>query len=157
VVDYYLPRGLPPPAEIRATATDGLRLHVRRLIELRESLPPVPRPARFATFARHRSKPAPDFPHRLVWLKTGARCSECYKLFRAKKGWSSECTGAPGAIMSAFRMQKASVCDGWAGRWAACSVPPMRLLLTVPLLQVRYDLFCQSRHSRRFFATAACV
>jgi hypothetical protein len=106
VVDNYLPRGLPPPAEVRATSTEGMRLHVRRLLDVREALPPVPRPARFATFAKHRSTPAPDFPHKLAWGRTGARCSECYKLVRTKKGWSSECTGAPAAVTSAFSNAK---------------------------------------------------
>jgi hypothetical protein len=104
--DYYLPRGLPAAAEARADSTDALQTHVRRLLDLRGQLPPVPRPARFSTLARHRSTVPEGKPHRLVWSRHGARCSDCYKLFRTRHGWTAVCPGTPTASMGAFTHAK---------------------------------------------------
>jgi hypothetical protein len=84
-----------------------LQQHIGRLLSLRQALPPVPKPATFGAFARRRFAAPPAGPaHILKWSGRGARCTECYKLFRTCRGWNSACPGAPAASVGVFEQAK---------------------------------------------------
>jgi hypothetical protein len=106
-VDYYLPRVLPSAADVRAIVRGPLQQRIDRLLSLRQALPAVPKPATFGVFARRRTIVPPAGPmHALKWSGRGARCTECYKLFRTCRGWDSSCPGAPAASVGFFEQAK---------------------------------------------------
>jgi hypothetical protein len=106
LVDYFCPRGLPSAADDRRSATGSLTEHVERLLRVRQSVPPVPRPARYVRFARSRAKLAVSHPHVFTWSSSGARCTNCYKLFRSRSGKDSACTRVPAASVGQFAAAK---------------------------------------------------